>query len=130
MCAAADISSRDEPPRPRVLVIEDDPAILEVLDRFLRQSGCVPFTAGNAEEGIAALSRQHADLVLLDINLPGMIGLEAIWEIAERSSAPMVVMTRHADGELSKDARFLGARVLLQKPLDFRTIEKTLHELL
>lgn len=130
MCAATDTSSKGDAVPPLVLVVEDDPANLDVISRFLRSSGRRPLGARDAEQALSFLDGVRPDAVLLDIELPGITGFEAIRLVAARCRAPIVLMSGCADEELRRDAMLLGARTLLEKPLDLATLDATLQDLL
>lgn len=113
----------------RLLIVDDEPGILEVLSRLLEAAGHSVRTADSAEAGLAAARAQAFDAVLLDINLPKMTGLRALQEFAACTRAPIIMMTGHADSEIEKDALLLGARALLPKPLDFEKLRAALAAL-
>ncbi|HEV2087389.1 MAG TPA: response regulator transcription factor [Cryptosporangiaceae bacterium] len=78
---------------PRVLVVDDDPTVSDVVCRYLERAG---FTVGRAADGPAALANAHADppdLVVLDLMLPGMSGLEVCRRLRRVSSVPVVMLT-------------------------------------
>ncbi len=113
----------------RVLAIDDNPSIRKILTRQLEREGFKVETAVSAETGLDVLSNRDFDVVLLDINLPGMTGLEAIAGIVARTTAPVVVMTGFAHPETEKDARLLGASGFIEKPAGFPTLAAMLRSL-
>ncbi|MEU1300498.1 response regulator transcription factor [Streptomyces shenzhenensis] len=98
------------PPRPggaRVLVVEDDPTVAEVVSRYLDRAG---HAVDRAEDGPTALSRAAAhwpDLVVLDLMLPGMDGLEVCRRLRARAPVPVIMLTARGD----EDDRILGLEV-------------------
>ncbi|MET7289336.1 response regulator transcription factor [Streptomyces sp. NPDC005573] len=91
----------------RILVVEDDPTVAEVVAGYLARAG---FTVERADDGPAALARAHAhwpDLVVLDLMLPGMDGLEVCRRLRERAPVPVVILTARGD----EDDRILGLEV-------------------
>ncbi|HAM36147.1 MAG TPA: response regulator [Elusimicrobia bacterium] len=114
----------------KVLVIDDEAVIVEVLCRHLARIGYEASGAGSAEEALTFLDRDTADVILLDNVLPGMTGLKALAEIRSRSSAPVIIMTGHCDDELRKDAFLLGASGLLSKPHDLAILDELLRKTL
>ncbi|MFE7974975.1 response regulator transcription factor [Streptomyces shenzhenensis] len=98
------------PPRPggaRVLVVEDDPTVAEVVSRYLDRAG---HAVDRAEDGPTALSRAAAhwpDLVVLDLMLPGMDGLEVCRRLRGRAPVPVIMLTARGD----EDDRILGLEV-------------------
>jgi CheY-like chemotaxis protein len=103
----------------RVLVVDDESTIAHVLTSLLEDHGCETLSAGSAEEGLRCLSSTEVAVVLLDIVLPKMSGLEMLEEI--RNSSPdteVVMMTSHASLDSALQAIRLGAYGYLQKPFD------------
>lgn len=73
----------------RILVIEDDPAVRRILGRNLGSHGYRVETAGTGREGLDRDPGFHSDLVLLDLGLPDMSGIEVIAELRARTSTPI-----------------------------------------
>jgi two-component system nitrogen regulation response regulator NtrX len=110
----------------RVLVVDDEPAIRQSLCGVLGDEGFEPRAASSGEECLEQLARARYDLVLLDVWLPGLDGLETLARIQEMAAAerPAVVMiSGHGSIEAAVRATKLGAFDFLEKPL---TIEKVL----
>jgi two-component system KDP operon response regulator KdpE len=100
----------------RILVIEDDPAVRGVLTRYLGGHGFRVQAAGTGGEGLAMDPSYHSDLVLLDLGLPDIGGLEVIERLRARTSTPIVVLSVRG-GEADKvRALDLGADDYLTKP--------------
>ena len=87
-----------EPSPARILVVDDEEPIRRTLDIMLQRRGYAVATAANAEEALAQLAQAAFDLVLVDLQLPGMNGLE-LARIVERQqpSATIVVLTGSSD---------------------------------
>jgi two-component system response regulator MprA len=66
-----------------VLIVDDEPAVRDALDRALRTAGFAVRTAANGEEGLEAIADQHPDLVVLDVLMPVMDGFEACRRLRE-----------------------------------------------
>ncbi|GBD31875.1 Response regulator receiver protein CpdR [bacterium HR33] len=75
-------------PAPRVLLIEDEPAIRRAVSRFLTQKGCAVTEAGDGTRALALLADKTFDVVICDINLPGSDGT-AVWKSATASRPEM-----------------------------------------
>ena len=100
----------------RILVIEDDSAVRRVLSRNLAAHGFRVTAAGGGREGLDMDPAFHSDLILLDLGLPDMSGLEVIQEFRARTSTPIVVLSIRG-GEADKvRALDLGADDYLTKP--------------
>ncbi|MFH1725779.1 MAG: response regulator [Elusimicrobiota bacterium] len=116
--------SRGDPPGGRILVVDDEDATARALTRHLEGEGHRTRVAATGEEAIRLIGTERFDFILLDIGLPGMTGFEAIEEIAQRTDAPVVLMSGHADEEARRDALLLGAKDLLAKPFDFAEVDR------
>ena len=102
-----------------ILLIDDDALMRRSLGFNLQQSGYQILTAASAEDGIALAAREKPDLVLLDINLPGMDGLDALKRLQNDLALPVIFVTarrRELDQVLGLE---LGADDYITKPFDF-----------
>jgi len=107
------------PEGPRVLVVDDEYTITHVLAQVLGEKGCEVQTAGSAERGLELLRQAPVDLVVTDIILPGMSGLELLSEIGDVCpEAEVIVMTSHASLDTVTTALRNGAWDFLTKPFD------------
>ncbi|MDR3045079.1 MAG: sigma-54 dependent transcriptional regulator [Desulfovibrio sp.] len=107
-----------------ILLIEDDTAFQSMLREALEERGHRVTTAGRAEDGIALLRGGGFDLVLSDVMLPGMSGVEAIPHL--RSAAPgtdIIVMTAYSTRELALEAVKLGAYDVFSKPFSLKEMD-------
>jgi DNA-binding response OmpR family regulator len=101
-----------------ILIIDDDALIRRSLSYNLDQNGFQTSTAGNAEDGIKMAQAEAPDLILLDIGLPGMDGLQALKEFRERMGLPVILLTarrRELDEVLGLE---LGADDYITKPFN------------
>jgi len=98
----------------RVLVCEDSRAYAAALNRTLEYDGDIEVLAvcGTAEEAIAALPRVQPDLVTMDVELPGMDGLEAVGEIMGSRPVPILVLSGYVGHASEKTAAALAAGAL------------------
>lgn len=117
----------------RLLLVDDAPPNILLIELLLREIG-VPADITAAEDGLeflAALSQGPFDLILLDINMPRLTGLEALREMGrERSAAlPIIVLTSSAQVAQCDEALALGARDCRVKPLRLEEFEELLREL-
>ena len=100
----------------KILVVEDDRSILSMIQTVLETSGYQVLTAQRCQQGILMLSSHMPDLVVLDLGLPDMDGVEFI-RIARRSSAiPVIVLSARTDEEDKVSALDLGANDYITKP--------------
>ncbi|MBV9799784.1 MAG: response regulator, partial [Solirubrobacterales bacterium] len=101
---------------PRVLVVEDDDAIAQVLQRSLRMEGYEVRVAG---DGLGALDQAHAflpDLVVLDLGLPGLDGIDVAKQMRETDDVPILVLTARDAVEARVEGLDAGADDYLVKP--------------
>ncbi|MEO5833419.1 MAG: MtrAB system response regulator MtrA [Nakamurella sp.] len=83
--------------RSRVLVVDDDPALAEMLTIVLRGDGFDTAVVRDGSKAVEAFRETHPDLILLDLMLPGMSGLEICKEIRQESGLPIIMLTARTD---------------------------------
>jgi two-component system cell cycle response regulator DivK len=108
---------------PLVLVVEDNPRNLKLVRDLLAYAGYRTLEASNGEDGVALARTHRPDLVLMDVQLPGMDGVEALARLrAEPESAELPVVAVTAFAMKDDRARFLAAGFdgYLEKPLSVR----------
>lgn len=99
-----------------VLLIDDDPAVLRMLSRLFDRAAWEVSVASTGEEGLARYDAEEPDLVLLDLHLPGMSGMDVLDRLAERG-ALVILLTGSADVETAVEAMRRGAENFLSKPV-------------
>ncbi|HSR35900.1 MAG TPA: sigma-54 dependent transcriptional regulator, partial [Desulfurivibrionaceae bacterium] len=115
----------------RILIIDDEASIRESLSGILSDEGFAPRAAANAEEGLARLEGEPVDLVLLDIWMPGMDGMEALKKIKELfPDLPVIMISGHGTIETAVQATRLGAFDFVEKPLSYDKIVLAIHNAL
>ncbi|HET8727858.1 MAG TPA: adenylate/guanylate cyclase domain-containing protein [Alphaproteobacteria bacterium] len=105
----------------RVLVVDDDPNNRDILEQELEPLGCAALTATNGWEALALLSARQADLVLLDIMMPGMDGIEVLRRIKTSPGLrhiPVVMISAQDDLDKVVLCITMGAEDYLPKPVD------------
>ncbi len=100
-----------------ILIIDDEPHLPHQFARFLRKHGYETFTAASGEEGLRELKRNVIDLVLLDVRLPGLSGLDVLAEIRKHDT-PVIMLTAFGDTQTAVAAMKLGALDYLTKGFD------------
>ncbi len=113
-----------------ILIVEDDQALAASVKQLIESWNHAVQHAESAEQAFTMITAFRPDLILTDIGLPGITGLEALAGMAERCDSPIVVMTANADSDKRTDAMLLGAKELIGKPLDPKILEETLRTLL
>ena len=91
-----------------VLLVDDDPSVLRVLRRYFERSGWETFQALSGEDGVRTFEAQLPDLVLLDVNLPGISGLHVL-EVLISRGATVVMLTGQAEVGTAVEAMRGGA---------------------
>jgi two-component system response regulator AtoC len=112
-----------------VLVIDDDPLIRKTLSSYLSKKGFEAVAAENGEEGLQKYEEHIPDLVILDIRLPDVDGLEVLGRIREKNpNASIIIMTAYDDMKTTIEAIKLGAFEYLVKPLDYVELDLTIDK--
>jgi DNA-binding response OmpR family regulator len=112
----------------RVLIVDDERAILKVLGIKLEISGYDVVTASNGEEALDLVKSMCPDIVLLDVIMPGMDGFEVLQKVRAVSELPVIVFS--AKPENARKAFSLGANYFLAKPLDMDEMVRKIEALL
>ena len=103
----------------RVLIVDDDPASRRLLEVRLRPLECDVATAGNGEQALTAIRKDVPDLVLLDLQMPKMGGIEVLRALRkEEINVPVIVITAHGSIETAVEAMKEGAYDFITKPVD------------
>ena len=111
----------------RILVVEDDPRLREAIVDTLMLKGHDVSEAPNGIEALAVLTNQEVDLVLSDINMPGMDGLELLDKVKQAHPwLPIVLMTAYGDVGQAVKAMQRGANDYLMKPFELAELDALL----
>ena len=117
----------------RVLVVEDNADNLELIRLILVRSGYEVLVAPTGEEGVAMTLREHPDFILMDINLPGIDGLEATRRIRDsesNGSIPIIAITSNAMRGDMEQVLAAGCNGYFEKPIDPLRIMDDIHAIL
>jgi PAS domain S-box-containing protein len=102
----------------KILLIDDEADILRVLSMTLKADGYQVVTADNGEDGLALFNRESPDIVLTDIKMPGMDGIEVLKQIKEISDeVEVIIVTGHGDIDSAIEAMQFGASDFINKPI-------------
>ena len=101
-----------------IAIVDDDPSVLKALRRSLRVHALPAQTYGSAEEFLAALPDGRPECLIVDLQMPGMTGLELLQHLKRRDiHIPTIVITAHGDVEVRERCMSAGADAFLSKPL-------------
>ncbi len=114
----------------RLLVVDDDRSIREIMKLSLEEEGYLVDTAETAEEALEAIRRIVPDLLILDVMLPGMDGFELTREIRRSSNLPIVLLTAKTDTIDKVVGLESGADDYVEKPFEMRELVARLRALL
>ena len=120
----------------QVLIVDDSSVMRKIVERSLRQAGLDPLVvweAGNGKEGLETLAHRPVDLILTDINMPLMDGLEFLRQIRARQLAPgvpVVLITTESSEEHVKQAIQFGAQGYIRKPFTAEQVKERVLPLL
>jgi DNA-binding response OmpR family regulator len=109
-------------PRLRVLVVDDEESILEFVELGLRYEGFEVELAKDGPSALTAVARQRPDLVVLDLNLPGMDGLEVCRRLRQSTDLPIVMLTARGEVDERVEGLEAGADDYLPKPFKFKEL--------
>lgn len=107
--------------RKTILIVDDEEAVRNLLQRTLQDVGYDVITAANGQEALDKVSQFNVSLVLLDIMMPGLDGFQVLDLIRQQSSVPVIMLTGRGEVTTLRDALVLGADDYVRKP--FRTRE-------
>ena len=114
----------------KLLVVDDDPELLPLVAFALRQGGYLVVEAASGEAALAAFEAEQPNLVVLDVNLPGIDGFEVCRRVRATSKVPILMLTVRADEEDVVKGLDLGADDYLGKPFSPRTLLARVRALL
>lgn len=106
---------------PIILVVEDYPDTRTLLSSLLRAKGYMVVEAGDGKEGLRQANRVHPDLILMDLALPELDGVEATRQIRQRHSlaqTPIFAVSAFTTSDVTRDALAAGCNEIFAKPLE------------
>jgi len=115
-----------DPSLGRILIVDDEQTVREVLAEYFVEQGYQVSTASSGVEALRGLADSRPDLVLLDVRMPGLDGVETLRRLRESAPGISVIMvTANEDVELARDTLKLGALDYVAKPFDFAYLERS-----
>ena len=117
--------------RKTILIVEDDLAVCEILGKMLSKQGYCTLKAESGKQAIRMSTSSQLDLVVLDLNLPDIEGLEVLKHIkAQKQNIPVIIVTAYGSREIVRSAMEIGAFDFLTKPFDVHHICAVIKEAL
>lgn len=113
-----------------ILIIEDEPELVKVLRSYLEQAGFTVLSAGRGDTGLAVFEQKRPDLVILDLNLPGMDGLDVARQIRRKDNTPIIMLTARVEETDQLIGLELGADDYITKPFSPRVVVARVRALL
>ena len=113
---------REVEPNKRIVVIDDEPSVQDVVRAYLEKDGYLVYVAGNGSEGLALAERAKPGLIVLDLMLPDVSGEAICREIRRRSDVPILMLTAKAGEDERVAGLALGADDYLTKPFSPREL--------
>jgi FixJ family two-component response regulator len=103
---------------PSIAIVDDDPSVLKALARLLRTRAFRARTYASAQEFIASLSGELPACLIIDLQMPGMTGLELLQHLKRKEiRVPSIVITAHGDAGMRERCEAAGAIAFLSKPV-------------
>lgn len=110
----------------RILIVDDEAPVREVLSEYFSSQGYAVETASSGRDALATVRRQRPDLVLLDLRMDGMDGLETLRQLQGiDADLPVIMVTANEDAAVARETLRLGAFDYVAKPFDFTYLERT-----
>ena len=110
-----------------LMVVDDEPDIVLLLGDFLAKEGFRVYTSHSGEQAIEKIRKEQVDMVLLDLAMSGMDGLETLSQIKKiKPEIHVIMITSYRDAEKVVEAFRLGAFDCIFKPFDFKYLRKSL----
>ncbi len=115
----------------RILIVDDEEKICWALEQCLKEEGYAPLIASNAKDALSLIEKKTPEVVLMDIRLPGMDGMEALRRIKEmKKNTSVILMTAYGGVQTAIQAMQCGAYDYLIKPLDLHVVKRVVTQAL
>ena len=114
----------------RILIVEDDTVISDIIAYNLNKEGFRSLTAADGETGLSLARSEEPDLILLDVMLPGVNGFEVCRRVRETSAVPIIMLTAREGEDDKVEGLELGADDYITKPFDMREVITRVHTVL
>lgn len=113
----------------RILLVDDEEQFVDILAQRLEARGLQVATAYNGDEALARLKESEADVILLDVLMPGRTGIEILRDIRQvKPLTEVILLTGHATVETAIEGMKLGAYDYLMKPMETEVLVEKIHK--
>jgi DNA-binding NtrC family response regulator len=114
----------------RILIIEDDEEMRALLRDVIEEEGYQTDSVNNGSEAYRKLVKEPSDLIITDVRMPGLTGLDILPGMKKlQPEAPVIVITAFGSEEIQRKAFEKGARAYLEKPIHFQNLRTLIHDL-
>ncbi len=112
---------------PTIMVVDDESTVCELIKVFLTKQGYSVQTAHSGEEALQKLQDEEPSLMVLDVRMTGIDGIEVLRRIRKSgSNLPVIIMTALPEEKLFQEALSLGANKCIKKPFDLKYLEDSI----
>ena len=113
----------------KILVVDDEPGVCDILKKILEQEKYTVFTATSGARALNLFKKEAVDLILLDIKMPRMDGIEFFHELRKKDkNVVVIILTAHATLGTAREAMELGAYDYITKPFDAHFVVRMVKE--
>ena len=117
--------------RRKILVIDDEPELLMLMMEMLTDEGCHALSAANGPDGIRLNEQENPDLIILDLRMPEMDGIETLRQIRKKDDkVKVVILTGYGSPDTIRDAADLNVSEYLSKPFENDQLVRIISEVL
>lgn len=114
----------------KILIVDDQKGVRKLLEELFKKDGWEVFTATDGREAVAKADETLPNIILMDVKMPNMNGLEASMLIlAKHSQIPIMMMTAYGEIETVKSAMDAGVKKCISKPFDIMVLKEMVYEL-
>lgn len=115
----------------KLLVVDDQMGVLKMLFEAFKDEGYQVELAGSGREAIDKVRREVPDIILMDVKMPGMNGLEVFREIRKfAETVPVVMMTAYGELEIVNEALLIGVKEYITKPFDINELREVIKRVI
>ncbi len=114
----------------KILILDDEELIIRSIARLLEKNGFEVMVAKNGQDAITMVEEENFDLIIADIRMPGINGLEVVKAIQKNKKIPTIFITGYADPDIEREAKKTNPIAYLYKPFDISEIMEKINKAL